>query len=187
MKNRYNEMHESVLKICAQNDIEILQGKLRPADGSGKTAYGKTDLLVSAENLQKLYDACKAGLDQKNYKIELKSTKKGKVCSIFRTDMTATTIFKVMKKQPVSHYPQITVRAAGDDAAENKAGFTGYTLVGDSYLPEEFIEEAKRRGYLSEERLARYQEHRAWRKENRVEIDKKYKEYQEVLLGLKQP
>ncbi len=69
----------------------------------------------------------------------------------------------------------------------SKGSVAGYGLFVTECLPEDFIEEAKARGYLSEERLSRYKEYRTWRKENRNLIEKKYREYQENLLGLELP
>lgn len=63
----------------------------------------------------------------------------------------------------------------------------GYTLFNADCMPEEFINEAKKRGYLSKNRVSRFEEYNKWKKESRNIVEKKYREYQEILLGLKQP
>ena len=63
----------------------------------------------------------------------------------------------------------------------------GYPLFSGEYSAAEFLKEAEDRGYLSKKHIDRYKEYTSWRKENRAENDKKFREYQETLLGLKQP
>lgn len=70
---------------------------------------------------------------------------------------------------------------------EEERGMLGYALYNDMCIPQEFIKEAKKRGFLSKKRIERYNEYKTWKKENRSENEKKYKEYQKVLLGLKLP
>lgn len=206
MENKYLEMHERFREVCGQHNIMILPEQYQLREG-----YDRVELYATAGDLKKLCDTCTAELPDDKYKVEFKKTKKGNVCNIYRTDMFATTIFRLMKTKPDTHGPQIMIRelptgapapgpglqhsrpgaplstpaaTQSPDAPDLQAGFTGYTLAGPSYQPEDFIEEAKKRGYLSDERIARYKEHRAWKKENRTEIEKQYREYQEVLLGL---
>lgn len=87
-----------------------------------------------------------------------------------------------MKPDGIRHLTEIC-GAEGDD----RAPAAGYALFDENLSADDFIAEAKSRGYLSPERIERYNEYTAWKKENRSEIEKKYREYQEVLLGLKQP
>lgn len=60
----------------------------------------------------------------------------------------------------------------------------GYGIFELDCTPEEFIREAKKRGYLTEKRISAYKKHRKWKKENRNPVEEKYRRYQEVLLSL---
>lgn len=71
--------------------------------------------------------------------------------------------------------------------SEEPVPLPGYALFSNECTAADFLNEAAKRGLLSEKRIARYNEYTAWRKENRSENEKKYREYQDVLLGLKQP
>ncbi len=64
--------------------------------------------------------------------------------------------------------------------------FTEYVLFDTGCSEELFMTEAKKRGYLSEERIARYDERKLWRREYRAEYDQKYRDYVKNLLALNQ-
>ena len=71
--------------------------------------------------------------------------------------------------------------------ADSESVPLGYFLFSTEYTQEEFLAEARKRGYLSEECRSRFKEHREWKKKNRSRNDKAYKEYMNTFLGLKQP
>ena len=87
-----------------------------------------------------------------------------------------------MKKNRAEHLHEICGEEPGAGAPA-----AGYGLFSAECSADDFLKEAAKPGLLSQERIDRYNEYTAWRKENRTEIDKNYREYQEVLLGLKQP
>lgn len=97
-----------------------------------------------------------------------------------RTDYMGSCVY--MKNDLEAHLKDI---CGADDGANVPS--PGYGVFSVNCTAEEFLEEAVRRGYMSEERISRFKEYTAWRKENRTENEIKYKEYQDVLLGLKQP
>ncbi len=71
--------------------------------------------------------------------------------------------------------------------ADRESVSLGYFLFSTEYSHEEFLSEARKRGYLSEESCSRFKEHREWKKKKRSLNDEAYNEYINIFLGLKQP
>lgn len=100
------------------------------------------------------------------------------------------TINKLMKVDYMES--EVYVAAGPEEHMKNVCGIAeyegtvslGYFLMSTECPQSEFIEEAKKRGYLSDERIARYKEHREWKKKHLNLNNKENKEYRDKFLSL---
>jgi len=77
------------------------------------------------------------------------------------------------------------IKAIYNIDAESNSVSTGYFMFSTECSREDFLDEAKERGYISKESIKRYQEYRTWIKKDRVPNNEKYKEYEEAFFKTK--
>lgn len=111
ISEKYIKMHSDLLDSCNAKGIKVFPGKIPAHEILNNTViYGAKDFFLLSHDMNTFLSECVAELDKEGYKIQVMNGNSGRVCSIYRTDILATTIYKIMTDSGDGHCPKIVIR-----------------------------------------------------------------------------
>ncbi|MBR4078946.1 MAG: hypothetical protein IKK29_01930 [Christensenellaceae bacterium] len=109
--DKYQKMHTDILDTCRKHNIRIMPGKVAANEIlDGSSVVGLKDFLIRCDEMDRFLNEAAKELTGMGYLTKLETHKSSRICKVFRTDMLATTVYKLMKDPDDLHYPQIIIR-----------------------------------------------------------------------------